>query len=136
MHQFLDRSVHRVIQDKFSKFFQNFQTLVVLSFVAVCLSTNGICIALHFRPEKGMKYSMPEQRYSSENLKNMAATPPGKGSFIIEVIKKYIYRQSPIFLLPAKNLFQPNNANMAAFPHSETACPHFRNSLLHSDKID
>ena len=26
--------------------------------------------------------------------------------------------------------------NMATFHHSETACPHFSNSLLKSDKID
>ena len=46
-----------------------------------------------------------------------------------------IYRQRPIFLLLAKNFFQPTNANMATFHHSEKACPHFCNSLLQSDKI-
>ena len=49
---------------------------------------------------------------------------------------RVMYRQSPIFLLLAKNLFYPTNANMATFHHPETACPHFRNSLLQSDKID
>ena len=41
-----------------------------------------------------------------------------------------MYRQSPIFF------FQPINANMATFHHSETACPHFSNSHFQSDKID
>ena len=47
-----------------------------------------------------------------------------------------IYRQSPIFLLLAKNFFQLINVNKATFHHFETACPHFSNILLQSDKID
>ena len=35
-----------------------------------------------------------------------------------------------------KNFFKSNNANLATFHNSETACPLFSNSLLQYDKSD
>ena len=35
-----------------------------------------------------------------------------------------------------KTFFKSNNANLATFHNSETACPLFSNSLLQSDKSD